>query len=101
MPKLIKYSMPFLIFVSFSLWSSSETDLIDQRISELRRMQQSEQQLEANKQVESQGHFIADWPKYSEDVEKIKQIDEKNAEIERQIKELEKRKEQIDAKQHR
>ncbi|MFI5344510.1 MAG: hypothetical protein ACHQUC_09845 [Chlamydiales bacterium] len=92
---MLKYCLPFFTLTSLTLWGSAETDLIDQRISELRGMLQDEERVEANKQVESQEHFIADWPKYSEDVEKIKQLEEKNEEIKREIDALEKRKQQM------
>lgn len=95
---MLKYSCLFVsctLIAGVSLWGSPEIDLIDRKISELQKELHNEQNLESNAQVESQEHFIADWPKYSQDVEKIKKLDERNSEIEREIHALEKRKAEL------
>ncbi len=81
-----------------------------EEVPEVIRMEKEEMELkkrlreqhlkEINKQVDSQGKFIADWPKYSQDVEQIKVLEEKTHELEDQLRKLEERKTELLNKQN-
>lgn len=72
---------------------------IEKEEMELKKRLREEHLKEMNEQVDSQGKMIADWPKYSKDVEQIKQLDDKTRELEKQLEELENRKAELLKKQ--
>lgn len=85
-----------LIFSSYAQADQSkESGAIEKQKSELEQRINDERRLKQNEEVKSQGTFIADWPKYSDDVEDIKQLDDKIKDLQKQIDALEKQKADI------
>ncbi len=61
----------------------------DQHIQELKQTLSHLEALENQEEVKGQGEMIADWEAYRKDLQKIRQLEEKKMEIQKQIEQLE------------
>jgi hypothetical protein len=68
---------------------------IDKEIKELNQILHQSYMEEMRDEVDSQGFIIADWDKYSEEIQKIKQKEDEAKQIRKRINELEKRKAEL------
>lgn len=94
------------LFLTIGGWVNSENiiekqtqeDIFDELSSIEKRIQFLEGQLNINEhlemeeQIDGQGHMLADTAKYAQDLEKVRQLQEKDKEILKEIKALESRK---------
>lgn len=84
-----------LILCAESSNQSEELEAINARIANLRTMLQKDAITKQNEEVESQNYMIADWPKYSEEVQDIRKKELYEQKILQEIQTLEDRKKQL------
>lgn len=72
-----------------------EINRIDQEITGLKARLYKSQLDEFNKEIEGQEHMIANWKKYEEDVQEIKQLEDNEEQLQKQIEALEQKKMQL------
>lgn len=87
------------VFGSTVSIQSGELPVIENDEKELKQRIREQHLKEMNEQVDSQGKMIADWPKYSQEVEQIKQLEDETRELEQQLRVLEQRKAELLKKQ--
>lgn len=86
----------FFIFCSLcTLLSAQSAEMIDKQIAELQEQLNKSELQEMKKNVQGENYFIADWDKYGEQLKKIKQLEEEEDQIRKQIKDLEAKKAQL------
>jgi hypothetical protein len=88
----------FLIFLPQLLFCQIEgpsLKAIEQEIDFLNEQLRQKERKEFNKEAESQNYFMADWPKYSSEVENIQQLDREEKDIEKRIEELKTKKAEL------
>ncbi|MDP1881214.1 MAG: hypothetical protein Q8K60_09780 [Parachlamydiaceae bacterium] len=88
-----KLSLSFLfVFSSVSLISElneeKHVDVDHQRIRVLDQELKVNEQLEMEKLVHSRDYMIANWPKYSQEIQEIHQLDLEDKKKEKQIEQL-------------
>ncbi len=96
------YSLAFFPLYGWTQMPFPNNDLttIDQQIQELRdRLHQGELK-ETKEEVEGQEYMIADWNKYSEEIQQIRKQEQENDQLWLQIKKLEEHKQQLLRHQH-
>lgn len=94
----IKYLLALSFLHSF-LFAAETRESIDHKINELKTTLSQIEKDEERKQVESQKYLIAEWEKYGQEMEKIREIELDEKQIQKQIDELEKQKAQLIPKQ--
>jgi len=85
--------LPF--FSCFAEQPSNETQLLDQQIEQLREKLHQTQVNQTHNEVQSQEYMIADWSAYENELEKIRKNQQEILDIQKQIKELEKKKNEM------
>lgn len=87
-----KLSLSFvLVFSSLSLMGEPNHKQVDANQKQIHTLDQelkADEQLEMEKLVRSRGYMIADWPKYSEEIQEIRQLDLEDQKKEKEIEQL-------------
>lgn len=87
----------FMVIAAGKIQSESLSD-IDQEIMRLKQELQTYEDQEMNDLTEAQGLMIADWKKYGQEMQEIKKEQDKIEQIKKQILDLEKQKDALNAK---
>jgi hypothetical protein len=84
--------LPLLIFGNVNEINNLSLSEVEIKLKRLHHILQQNYQDEMKEEVESQNFIIADWDKYAEEIQAIKNNEDRIRKIKQEIKELENRK---------